>query len=77
MDDNDNKISGGGMFLIQDVGFQEVFTPEDFTSEHKDIARAIEDFIKGEIISRGEEIGMLNLERITAISNHRISDIPP
>lgn len=41
MDDNDNKIAGGGMFLIQDVGFQEVFTLEDFTSEHKDIAELL------------------------------------
>ncbi|MBW1797308.1 MAG: acyl-CoA dehydrogenase family protein [Deltaproteobacteria bacterium] len=55
-------MGGGGMFLIEDIPFQEVFTPEDFTSEHKDITNAIEDFIKGEIISRGEEIEILNYE---------------
>ena len=58
----DDKTAGGGMFLIQDVGFQEAFTPEDFTSEHKDIAKAIEDFIRGEIMSRGEEIETVNNE---------------
>jgi alkylation response protein AidB-like acyl-CoA dehydrogenase len=58
----DGKTAGGGMFLIQDVGLQEVFTPEDFTSEHKDIAKAVEEFIKGEIISRGEEIETVNNE---------------
>jgi len=52
----------GGMFLIKDVSFHEVFTPEDFTSEHKDIAKAVEDFIKGEIIGRGDEIEMINNE---------------
>ncbi len=58
----DGKTAGGGMFLIQDVGFQEAFTPEDFTSEHKDIAKAVEEFIKGEIISRAEEIETINNE---------------
>ena len=62
MNGNDKKIVGGAMFLIEDVSFQEVFTPEDFTSEHKDVTKAIEDFIKGEIISRGEEIETINNE---------------
>lgn len=60
MNGNDKKIVGGAMFLLEDVSSQEVFTPEDFTSEHKDVTKAIEDFIKGEIISRGEEIETLN-----------------
>ena len=62
MNGNDKKIVGGAMFLLEDVSFQEVFTPEDFTSEHKDVTKAIEDFIKGEIISRGEEIETINNE---------------
>jgi len=60
MDDQEKRIIGGGMFLVNDVHFQEVFTPEDFNSEHHDIAKAAEDFIKGEIISRGEEIEVVN-----------------
>ncbi|MEE8300125.1 MAG: acyl-CoA dehydrogenase family protein [Desulfatiglandales bacterium] len=62
MNGNDKKIVGGAMFLLEDVSSQEVFTPEDFTSEHKDVTKAIEDFIKGEIISRGEEIETINNE---------------
>ena len=62
MNVNDKKAVKGGIFLIKDLTFQEIFTPEDFTNEHKDIARAVEDFIKGEIISRGEEIEILNNE---------------
>jgi len=60
MNDNDKKSANGGIFLIKDVSFQEIFTPEDFTNEHKDIAKAVEDFIKGEIISRGDEIEILS-----------------
>ncbi len=52
---------GGGMFLfVDDVNFEDVFTPEDFSSEHKDIASAVEEFINGEIASRSEEIEELN-----------------
>jgi len=62
MGDNDKKSPNGGTFLIKDITFRQVFTPEDFTNEHKDIAKAVEDFIKGEIISRGDEIEVLNNE---------------
>lgn len=55
-----NEKKAGGAFLIEDVESHDVFTPEDFTREHKDIATAIEDFIKGEIASRGEEIEILS-----------------
>jgi alkylation response protein AidB-like acyl-CoA dehydrogenase len=60
MDDREKKATEGGMFLVNDVPFQEVFTPEDFSGEHHDIAKAVEDFIKGEIISLGEEIEIVN-----------------
>jgi hypothetical protein len=33
MDDNEKRLVGGGMFIVNDVSFQEVFTPEDFTNE--------------------------------------------
>ena len=56
------KTANGGAFLLQNIAFQETFMPEDFTNEHKDIAKAVEDFIKGEIISRGDEIEVLNNE---------------
>ena len=62
MGENLKDIAEGGVFLIKDINFQGIFTPEDFTNEHKDIAKAVEDFIKGEIITRGDEIEVLNNE---------------
>ena len=62
MDDAGIKLMWGGEFLTKYIDCQDVFTPEDFTNEHKDIAKAIEDFIKGEITSRGDEIEVLNNE---------------
>ncbi len=44
------------MFLFQSIDQQDAFTPEEFTPEHRQIGKAIEDFIKGEISGREEEI---------------------
>jgi alkylation response protein AidB-like acyl-CoA dehydrogenase len=54
------RFTGGGLFLVTENDPQEIFTPEDFTKEHVAIERAIKDFIKGEISSRGDEIETLN-----------------
>jgi len=62
MEKQEKKIVGGGMFINEVINIQDIFTPEDFTREQKDIGRAIEDFIKGEIVARGEEIETLNIE---------------
>ncbi|MDQ0229676.1 acyl-CoA dehydrogenase family protein [Metabacillus malikii] len=40
----------GGSFLIEDVSFDRIFTPEDFTDEHKMIAKTTEDFVINEVL---------------------------
>ncbi|MFH1954261.1 MAG: acyl-CoA dehydrogenase family protein [Pseudomonadota bacterium] len=45
----DNRIFAGGEFLITDVAPEEVFTPEDFTDEHKMIFETAKDFVEKEI----------------------------
>ncbi|MCD6306384.1 MAG: acyl-CoA dehydrogenase family protein [Deltaproteobacteria bacterium] len=45
----DNKIFAGGEFLITDAAPEEVFTPEDFTDEHKMILDTAKGFIEKEI----------------------------
>ena len=52
------KIFKGGEFLITDVAPAEVFTPEDFTDEHKMIYETAKDFVAKEVqpnIDRLEE----------------------
>jgi len=46
----DKKIFAGGEFLITDVDPNEVFTPEDFTDEHKMIYETGSNFIEKEVI---------------------------
>ena len=45
----DKKIFAGGEFLITDAAPEEVFTPEDFTDEHKMILDTAKGFIEKEI----------------------------
>ena len=46
----------GGSFLIESRAPEEVFTPEDFTDEHRLIARTAREFIDKEIVPRLNEI---------------------
>jgi len=45
----DKRIFAGGEFLVTDVAPEDVFTPEDFTDEHKMIYETGSDFIEKEI----------------------------
>ncbi len=50
-----NKIIGGS-FLIEERATAEVFTPEDFTEEHRQIAQTTEEFARNEIVPNIERI---------------------
>ncbi|MBC8031503.1 MAG: acyl-CoA dehydrogenase family protein [Pyrinomonadaceae bacterium] len=44
------QVVQGGSFLIEDRTTQEIFTPEDFTEEHRMIAETTRQFIDNEVI---------------------------
>lgn len=46
----------GGSFLIKEVSLEDVFTPEDFTEEHRMIAETAEQFVANEVVPRIEEL---------------------
>src|SRR5256885_5474524 len=46
----------GGSFLIEDRRPDEIFTPEDFTEEHRQIAQTTEEFARNEIIPAIDKI---------------------
>ena len=46
----------GGAFLLEQRAPEEVFTPEDFTDEHRAIARTTEEFFAKEVAPHLEEI---------------------
>ncbi|WP_444684846.1 acyl-CoA dehydrogenase family protein [Alkalicoccus luteus] len=49
------KVKGGG-FLLDSQTAENVFTPEDFSEEHKMIAKTTEDFVKNKVVPEIEHI---------------------
>ena len=49
MTENTANIIKGGSFLTEDVDINRVFTPEDFTEEHKMIVKTTEDYVKNDV----------------------------
>jgi alkylation response protein AidB-like acyl-CoA dehydrogenase len=52
----EKQIIKGGSFLIEERSPEEVFTPEDFTEEHRMIAETTREFIDGEVRPRIPEL---------------------
>ncbi len=50
----------GGSFMIEDIDYRDIITPEDLTEEQRMIADTTADFIAGEISPRDEEIEKLD-----------------
>jgi alkylation response protein AidB-like acyl-CoA dehydrogenase len=50
------EIKKGGSFLLEEVSPREIFTPEEFTEEHKMIIDTTERFIKNEVVPHMEEL---------------------
>ena len=46
----------GGSFLIEQRQPQDVFTPEDFSSEHRQVAKTATDFVNNEVMPAAAEI---------------------
>jgi alkylation response protein AidB-like acyl-CoA dehydrogenase len=61
------RLFKGGEFLIRDALPEEIFTPEDFTNEHRLIAKSAEEFAVGEVESRREELEELNPDLIKTL----------
>ncbi|RAK18615.1 alkylation response protein AidB-like acyl-CoA dehydrogenase [Anoxybacillus vitaminiphilus] len=51
-----DHVIKGGSFLIEDVPCERVFTPEDFTDEHKMIAKTTEEFVVNEVVPQLEHL---------------------
>ena len=58
------KIFKGGEFLVAEVACDEIFTPEEFTDEHKQIAETTEQFIEHEILPHSDEIEAQNFDLV-------------
>ncbi|MGR3208148.1 acyl-CoA dehydrogenase family protein [Bacillus glycinifermentans] len=56
MEQTKELMKKGGAFLVEDVTADQMFTPEDFTDEHKMIAKTTEDYILGDVLPYIDDI---------------------
>ncbi|TFB24286.1 acyl-CoA dehydrogenase [Filobacillus milosensis] len=49
MGETTEKVFKGGGFLVEDVNAEDILTPEDFSDEHKMIAKTTEEYVKNEV----------------------------
>ena len=50
----------GGSFLIDELGPNEIFTPEDFSDEHRQVAKTASDFVTKEVLPAAADIEAKN-----------------
>jgi alkylation response protein AidB-like acyl-CoA dehydrogenase len=58
-----NELIKGAQFLIDDISYEHVYTPEDFTEEHKMIAKTTEDFVTNEVLPHLDELENHHFEK--------------
>ena len=58
----ENTITKGGSYLLEEHSLEDVFTPEDFTEEHKMIGKTTEDFAFDQVQPVLEEIENHNFD---------------
>src|SRR5690625_7587207 len=59
-------IFGGG-FLTGDTAAEDIITPEDFTDEHKMIAKTTEDLVLGEVVPKIDNLENHEFEQSGAL----------
>jgi alkylation response protein AidB-like acyl-CoA dehydrogenase len=59
-----DKILNGGEYLIAETPCEDVFTPEDFTDEQRQMGETTEQFVANEIVPNIEEIDKQNFDLV-------------
>lgn len=63
MSNQTNSVMKGGSFLIDDVSFEQVFTPEDYSTEHKMISKTTEEFVVNRVLPEVEYLENQEFDR--------------
>ncbi|MGE8206546.1 acyl-CoA dehydrogenase family protein [Heyndrickxia sp. NPDC080065] len=63
MTNQTDKLIKGGSFLIDDISFEQMFTPEDFSDEQKMIAKTTEDYVNHEVVPQIEYLEKHEFDR--------------
>ncbi|MFJ5623321.1 acyl-CoA dehydrogenase family protein [Peribacillus loiseleuriae] len=57
------KLIKGGGFLVEDITYDQMFTPEDYTDEQKMIAKTTEDFVINKVVPEVEYLEKHEFDR--------------
>ena len=57
----------GGAFVVEDRTAQDIFTPEDFTDEHHQIAKTADDFVTNEVVPHAEHLEHKDYEMMRSL----------
>jgi alkylation response protein AidB-like acyl-CoA dehydrogenase len=64
------KAGKGGSFLLEEIRPAEIFTPEDFSDEHRQIARTTTEFAANEVMPLAAEIEAKNFDVTRRLLRH-------
>ncbi|WP_102344976.1 acyl-CoA dehydrogenase family protein [Bacillus sp. Marseille-P3661] len=67
MSNQTEKLIKGAGFLVDDIAAQRIFTPEDFSDEHKMIAKTTEDFIENEVMPHLDDLEKQDFDKSVAL----------
>ncbi len=62
MGETKERIFKGGSFLTEDLGPEDILTPEDFTEEQRMIMKTTEDFVEKDVVPQLEELENQNFD---------------
>lgn len=65
-----DEIVKGGSFIIEEIGPDQVFTPEDYTEEHLMIAKTTEDYVANEVMPVVEKLENHEFEYSVKLLKH-------
>ena len=61
------QVKPGGTFLIEAASLADVYTPEDFTPDMREMYRAVEEFVKARVVTNQESLEHHNNELLKKI----------
>jgi len=61
------KLFKGGEFIITDASPEDIFTPEDFTADQRLFGKSAEEFFKGELVPKKDDIEELNYDLLRSL----------
>lgn len=56
MSNQTENLLKGGAFLLEDITYEQMFTPEDYSDEQKMIAKTTEDFVLNKVLPKVEKL---------------------